>query len=313
MAGYSPDLGGMSGSLYAPAEFGDAEDSQPPAAALDIGGGGSATPYSLAVGNLVQKHMEEIRGKAVAAVASTSLGPWKRRLRDFLALKNNDLLDFLKVAPTTHTTLGPGETLLRRFGNPNVSPNHPSVRDMVMDASGEDVGADVNAMLNGLWKEGGVKDYAIQTVALFEEYRVAGDKVLTAQAALKVKLERMDKIQGKLSVLFDIGKNEKLPPLMEASEAFLGEIFRENQIEEEYKALIAAYRRFVVLREIVTTARSVLAQESEPLCSICFQNSVAWAFVPCGHTLCTDCSRRQSGTCYMCRRSIKEKIQIFFG
>ncbi len=303
----------MSGGLYASAEFGDAEEMQPPAAALDIGGNGSATPYTMAVGGLLQKHMDEVRGKGLVAVATNSLGPWKRRLRDFLATKNNDLLDFLKVPPSSHTTLGPGETLLRRFGNPNVNPNHPSVRDMVLDASGEDVAAEVNSILNGLWKGGGVKDYALQTITLFEEYRTAGEKVLAAQAALKVKLDKLDKVQGKLSVLFDIGKNEKLPPLMEASEAFLAEIFRENQIEEEYKALIAAYRRFVILREVITTARTVLAQESEPLCSICFQNSVNWAFVPCGHTLCTDCSRRQYGTCYMCRRAIKEKVQIFFG
>jgi hypothetical protein len=299
--------------MFAPAEFGDAEDTQPAAAALDIGAGGCTTPYNTAVTNLLQKHMEEIRGKASGAVGATSFGGWKRRLRDFLSLKNNDLLDFLKLAVGSHTTLGPGETLLKRFSNPNVNPNHASVRDMVMDASGEDVMGEINTILNGLWKEGGVKDYTLQTVTLFEEYRAAGDKVLSAQAALKVKLDRLDKIQGKLAVLFDIGTNEKLPPLMEASEAFLAEIFRENQIEEEYKALIAAYRRFAVLREVVTVARTVLAQESEPLCSICFQNSVAWAFVPCGHTLCTDCSRRQSGTCYMCRRPVREKIQIYFG
>jgi hypothetical protein len=292
---------------FAPADF---EDDQPTGVVFDVGGHGQDAPYSLAMNSILHKQLEEVKSKSKTASLSAT---WKRRLRDFMAKKNNDLLDFLKVTVPHHPVFGPGEILLKRFGNPQVTPNHVSVRDMVFempDISGEET---INAFLAAAGGETPLKDYTAQTQAIFEMYREAGEDALKAQAMLKAKLDKLDRIQGKISGLFEIDPNETYEPLMQANEAYLKKVYDDTKIEEEYNNLVKAYRRFVTLREVATTARTVLAQESEPLCSICLDESVAFALNPCGHTFCQTCIRKQNGVCFMCRTHIKDKLKLFFG
>ena len=295
----------------APADFLDADDSRPPGAVFDIGGHGMSAPYSMAVNAIVQKHMEEVRASAHAR-ANMPVA-WKKRLSEFLRTKNNHLLDFLSLSVKSHSVLGPGETLLRRFGNPQVTPGHPSVKDMVLDVSGEDVREEVNALLLAAVTDDSLKTYEAQTIIIFDEYRKAGDKIMDEQNILKGKLDKFDRIQGRLTQLFDIDPNERYEELMSATESYLKKIFEENAIEQAYKQLIASYRRFVILREIVQISRSLLAQESEPICSICLDESVSYALTPCGHTLCQTCMRRQNGQCFMCRVTIRDKVKLYFG
>jgi len=309
---YSPSLGGMAGpSGFSPADFADAEEMRPIGAVFDVGGHGVSNPYSAAVTSIIHKHTYEIK-RSTAEKLNMPAG-WKKRLREFMTTKNNDLLDFLKLSAPSHPTLGAGEVLLRRFGNPQVSPSHASVRDIVFDVSGEDVLSDLEVAMKVVHKEGILKDYANQTRVIYEEYSKAGDEILTQQNALKVKLEKLDRIQGRVTNLFEIDPNEKYEPLMISAEEYLKKIYEENKIEEEYKKLIQAYRRFAMLRDVVTMSRSLLAQESEPICSICLNESVAYTLTPCGHTFCQTCVRRQSGQCFMCRVPIRDKVKLYFG
>lgn len=295
----------------APADFGDADDARPPGAVFDIGGHGMPAPYTQAINAIVQKHMEEVR---ISAHARANLpGIWKKRLGDFIKTKNNTLLDFLSLSVKSHTVLGPGETLLRRFGNPQVTPTHPSVKDMVLDISGEDVREEIKQLFAAAVTDDPQKTYEAQTIILYDEYRKAGDRILDEQNIMKAKLDKFDKIQGRLTHLFDIDPNECYDQLMVATESYLKKTFEENTIEESYRQLIASYRRFVVLREIVQMSRSLLAQESEPICTICLDESVSYAFTPCGHTLCQTCMRRQSGQCFICRMTVRDKVKLYFG
>jgi hypothetical protein len=297
--------------MYASADFADAEDARPPSLGFDIAGNGLSAPYSGPVNAMLQKHVEEIRRKTTAALDLRS--EWRRRLRTFVSQKNTDLLDFLKLTPASHSTLSRGDALLQRFGNPQVHPNHPSVRDFVMDVSGEDVLAEIGTAFEHVRGEGGLKDYARQTEMLFEEYRMAGDAILKAQADLTAKLQRFDRIQTRITAALDLDTNDQYAPLLEATEGYVRKVFEETTIEADYKALIAAYRRFAALRDIVASARSVLAQESEPLCSVCLAETVCFALTPCGHTFCQACCRRQGNSCFMCRSAIKEKVKLYFG
>ena len=129
---------------------------------------------------------------------------------------------------------------------------------------------------------------------------------------MKGKLDRFDRIQGRIIHLFEIDPNESYDDLMKATEAYLKRVFEGNMIEDCYKTLIQAYRRFAILRDVVSMTRTLLAQESEPICSICLDESVSYVLTPCGHTLCQTCMRRQNGQCFMCRVIIKDKVKLFF-
>lgn len=312
MGSYSPDLGGMGApSGFAPADFGDADEMRPLGAVFDIGGHGSSTPYTTAMNSMIHKHMDEIKGKTATSLSLPT--SWRKRLRDFISQKNTDLLDFLSISVASHPTLGKGEVLMRRFGNPQVTPSHPSVREFVLDVSGDDVVKQISDAVEAVHGEGGLKDYANKTRLIYEQYQAAGDEVLRQNTSLKAKLEKLDRIQGKLSALFEIDPNETYQPLMESTEAYLKKVFEESKIEEDYTALIAAYRRFAALRDVVLMSRALVAQETEPICTICLQETVGFALTPCGHTFCSTCMRRQSGSCYICRTPIRDRVRLYFG
>ena len=313
MASFSPTLGGLTGG-YASADFEDAEDLMPPGAAVDIGGNGLTSPYSLSLSAMVAKHMEEIDNKYIVALQPGV--SWKKRLREFITQKNTTLLDFLALTPQSNTVLSKAETLLSRFGNPQVYPNHPSVREFVMDASGEiePILTEIGAALDAARADcSGVRGHMLATEHLYEKYRAAGDALLHAQSSLKSKLDKLDRIQGRIANLFEIDPSEKFDPLIDATEKFLGQIYDKNQIAGDYKDLIAAYRRFAVYRDAVQMLRASTAIENEPICTICLNETVAYALVPCGHTFCPTCARRQLSSCPMCRIPIRERLKIYFG
>jgi hypothetical protein len=309
---------GLGGSEFAPASFDDAEESRPTAAMFDIGGHSLSSPYTSAVQAMLSKHTAEIRGRTDMQL-QLGIGGWKKRLREFLTRKHEKLLGWLGSSVPSHHALGPGEVLLRRFTNPAViaSPqSHPSVRDLVLDVSGEDVMADIGAALTTLRDASptdGVQAYAAQTRLLFEEYRIAGEAVGAAQDALLLKLDHLDRVQGKLAHLFDIEPTERWEPLMEATEAYLSSLYERHAFEAEYKTLIAAYRRFAVLRELFLMTRMVDAHDREPTCSICLTEKVGYCLTPCGHTFCGTCVRRQGSSCPYCRSQIKERVKLYFG
>lgn len=309
----SPGLHGLEGpgSLFSPADFADADDVRPIGAVFDIGGHGNAHPYTAAINGLLGKQMDEVKQKTIAALNLPA--GWKKRLRDFLSTKNTELLDFLKVSLSSHPSLGKGEQILRKFGNPSLHPTHASIREIALDVSGVDLVAELSAELLKLREGDGLKDFVTSVRFIFERYREAGEEVLRCEAVLKGKLEVFDRIQGKLVALFDIDPTEAYAPLMESTEAYLKTVFEKHRLEDAYKQLIEAYRRFISLRDVVLMLRTVQSNENEPVCSICLAEPVQFAVSPCGHTYCMNCMRRQIGTCFFCRGQIRDKIKLFFG
>jgi hypothetical protein len=231
-----------------------------------------------------------------------------------MANKNNDLIDFIKADVPSHPVFGRGEILLRRFGNPQCTVTHPSVRDMVLDISGESCIEEVNAAMAALSGSGPLKDLAAHITILYELYKEAGEAAIVAQNALKLKMDKLDKLQGKLANLFEIDVNDKYEGLMEANEAYLKKVFEEANIEKDYTAVIQAYRRFITLRDIVLITKTHSSAENAPLCSICVEEGVSHALTPCGHTFCQSCIRKHtSNACFICRTSVRDKIKLYFG
>uniref|UniRef100_A0A6C0JXY1 RING-type domain-containing protein n=1 Tax=viral metagenome TaxID=1070528 RepID=A0A6C0JXY1_9ZZZZ len=298
-------------SGYAPVEFEDAEDQRPTAAVFDIGGAGSTTPYTTAMNGIVLKHADEIKQKVAAAI-QTPTG-WKKRLRSFLNQKNSELLDFLQLSITSHPTLGKGEIILRKFGNLSLRADHPTIRDLVLDVSGNDYISEINALLLSVRKgENPMVDFLASVSTIFDQYREAGEEALKQESILRSKMEIFDKFQGKIGALFDLDPTEQFFPLLQASEEYLGSVFEKNQIKDTYIAFIEAYRKFITLRDIVLMIRSVQSNENEPVCIICIEEPIVYCMSPCGHTYCQSCSQRQMGPCFVCRAPVRDKVKMFF-
>ena len=302
--GYSPSFG------YAPADFEDAEVARPLEVVLDPTGQAILTPYSTLVGNVLNRHMYEIREKS--ANPAFTVSTWRRKMKEFLHQKNEDLTLFLRKPLVSHPTLGSVEPFMRRFGKTEFSSSQNSLSNVLLDGSGTVI---FKTLEEDLLKIGPATPQQIveEVKWLYDSYRQAGEEALKAESCLKIKMDIFDKTHQKLIGFMGLPPSEDVAELSALIEKYISKVFQENAIEEDYKRFIEAYRRFAALREVIQTFRFSDQIDKEPVCSICMTESVAFVLSPCGHTFCGTCAKRQMTSCYMCRAPIRERIKVFFG
>ena len=302
---YSPTFTG-----YASADFGDAEETRPSALILDPTGTGTTTPFSSLVTNVVARHMQEVKEKSVLPPPVTST--WKKKMKEFMNQKNEDLLGFLRKPLSQHPTLSQTEQFMRRFSRLDFSPTQANMTNVTLDSSGSSILPKLDEELQKVGPAS-VQQLNDEVKWLYENYRQAGEEVLRLDNLLKTKLDMFDKVYQKVVGFMELPMNEDTHELSVSVEKYVEKIFREHELEETYKALVEAFRRFAALKELVQFHRFVATMDKEPLCAICFAETVTHTLSPCGHTYCTTCVKRQMTQCSMCRSSIRERIRIYFG
>ena len=305
LGSYSPGLHG-----YAPADFQDAQETQPPQISLDPTFSGTAIPYSQVVTNVVSRHLQEVKEKTVSP--ATNGAAWRKRIKDFMINKNEDLLSFLRKPLSNHPTLNQADVFFRKFGVTQFTPTHHSLRDVFLDASGASMVSKIEEELLTVGPSSSTK-LTEQVRWLYDQYKQAGDQVMRNESILKIKLDLLDKMHQKTLGLIDLHQNSATEGFQTAALEYLTAFFKEQNIEKDYENYIESYRRFTALKEMISTFRFTDVVDKEPLCCICLQDPVSFCVSPCGHTFCSSCVKRQMTSCYMCRTTIKERVRIFFG
>ena len=302
--GNTTDIAGFS-----PADFADAEDTRPLQVQIDPTGMGLDTPYSVLVQNVLQRQTTEIKDKTNCP--SPTPPNWRRRLREFMSTKNEDLISFLKKPIGSQSSLSRAEVFVQKFSRPDFLATHPSLTNIQLDTSG----SLISSIEDELVKIGPSNGKQIQEQIrwLYDTYRTAGEDCIKKESELKLRLDVLDKTYQKIIGFCDLPVNTDSEDLAEAVEKYIAKIYEEHKIEEAYSNVIEAYRRFAAIKELIHLSRFTDLQDKEPLCSICLTESVGFALSPCGHTFCGTCLKRQVSTCYMCRTSIKDRIKLYFG
>lgn len=260
--------------------------------------------YSTTLNNCVIQHLNEIKEKN-PQIQNVN---WRKRFREFLLTKNGKLLEFLTTRLQKHPVLGPVELLFQRFSK--ATHTNKTLKDVILDISGNVLETVENSCIEKGFLP--LEKYTEQTTFLMEQYKYTSEKILDKEKLLKIKLLNLDSIQDKLNMLTNLHKNEHYNSLMESMERYIETTFNENSIEEDYNAIIEEYHKFIELREVIKTIRTVDVTEKEPLCSICFDDTIQFAFVPCGHTFCSTCTKKQSLSCSICRGMVREIVKLYF-
>ena len=289
-------------SSFASADFPDANEISPANFTLV-----SDNNYSTAINNAMEKHLNEVKEKMNPAILIQS--SWKKKFREFINTKNSKILEFLSSKLKVHPVLGQTEFFFQKFGKYNINKN--SLKDIILDNSGDDISEEIDLLLLSKDFESS-ETYVRQTQYIMEQYKLVADKILDQENLLKMKLALLDSLNQKIVGIQNLSHNEHYEELMTVTKKYIDKAFEENNIETEYNSIIELYRKFYHLRELIKTTRTVELTEKEPLCTICFNQQVQEAIVPCGHTYCGDCLRRHTLTCSVCRGPIKDRIKIYF-
>ena len=300
------------GSGFASADFGDAEDSRPSGSYIEaLGGGGE--PIQGIIQASMGRHLRESLPTTSPQLSSLSAhtNNWRKHLREMMVKQNETVLAFLTRPTVEQPIIGPVEMLLRRYAiRQDIDVNAIRSFQQLCDTSGSHIQEDLAACV-ATKGPSTISEIKAQFNALLELYKETGNKLMDAENQMKVKVERMDKIQKRVATVIDLQTNEATPELVASLEKYLTVSFRDMELETLYKDIIKLYQKHMALRESIQLFKSTNVTQ-EPLCPICLNDSIATAISPCGHTFCSTCAKRMSTECGVCRGRIRDRLKLFF-
>jgi len=300
---------------FAPADFQDAEDSRPSSAFVESLGG----PDSMngIVTQVLERHLSESippNGSPQLTSYTTQLNNWRKRLREMMIRQNESVLSFLFKSTAEHPTVGPVEQALRRYAIRQDVDVHgtKNLKAICSDLSGaEQIKGEITACLAAKGPST-MLELRTQVTALIDLYKETGEKLLECESQLKMRLEKIDKLQKRVCVVIELQKNDATAELVTAMENYLKVSFKDLGIESSYKTLLYLYQKHIALREAIQVFKTGSQLPSEPTCPICINDPVGTAIVPCGHTFCANCAKRMVMECGVCRGKIGQRLKLYF-
>lgn len=267
------------------------------------------------ISNILSKHCSEVKNttEEITQIITTVS---KKKLKELILKHNNELFAFMARPDKTPHTIGLAETIFRRYGQntPTIKGNNTNtvLRDLNLDASACTVVAGFDEGLKKIKGEGGLDDFLKQTRWIFNQYKNIGEEVLRIETNLYQKIDLLDKLNNRVPMITSLATNTVLPELIDSFTKYVDSVYKSTQIEDNYKELVEGYKKWNICRQIISQFNNFNTEMHDPQCAICLIEQVSTAIVPCGHTFCSSCSKKQNTTCYMCRGTIRERIKLFF-
>lgn len=272
--------------------------------------------YKSTLTNILSKHCAEVKtstDEIMQPISNIS----RKKLKDLIVKHNNEIFAFMSKPDKTPQVIGLAETIFRRYGHdiPTIKGNSQGsiLRDLNLDVSLSEIVSefDENLKKNRI-ACGGLDDYLRQTKWIFNQYKNIGEEVLRLETVLYQKLDLLDKLNSRIPMITSLSNNEVLPELISTFSKYADSIYKSVNIEEVYKELVVEYKKWNICRQIISLHSNFKSDLQDPQCSICLTDPVITAIVPCGHTFCGNCIKKQNTSCYICRGVIRERIKLYF-
>jgi len=136
-----------------------------------------------------------------------------------------------------------------------------------------------------------------------------GDEMIRIDQSLQNQCFHLDIVVEKVIQLISLERPE-IEGFEEVMQKYIEQQFESHPIEKLYTSYIYAIQKYSALRDILTSHRIMNA--SEPLCCVCMAEPIIMVFIPCGHTFCTNCSKK-TAVCHVCRQGITSRVKIYIG
>jgi len=282
-----------------------------------------ATPsakFKNSITNLLSNHCSEIKHESDNIIQSM-ISLSKRKLKETVYRHNNEFFSFMSQPDRAPTIIGIAESIFRKYnhdvpilrgGQGNQA--NMTIQDLNMDVSLNETVADFDKKLSE-WKQEdrGLHVFMKQLDWIIQQYKNIGDQVLHLETKLYKKVEQLDTLHSRIPTIMSLSDNEVLPDLVGTFIKYAESVYANSQIEEDYKKLLEAYKKWNICRQIVSY-HTICKQDrqQDPPCSICMVEPISFAIVPCGHTFCSNCCKKHNTTCHICRGVIREKVKLFF-
>lgn len=270
--------------------------------------------YTSTITNIMAKHCAAIQSECDEVIPSL-VAFSKKKLKDLIHKHDTEIFSFLVHPDKLPHLLGSAESIFRKYGQevPTIRgvPTNQILRELRVDASLDAVVQTMEHQLASQQASGTLATLLKQLRWLFQEYKNTGEEVLRLETTLFQKMEMLDKIHQRLPSIMNLTETKSLPSLIDAFSVYAKEAFQGAHFEENYTQLVEEYKKWNVCRQIISSQHA-MRDSPDPPCAICLLDTVSYAIVPCGHTFCSSCSKKQNTTCYICRGVIRERLKLFF-
>ncbi len=94
---------------------------------------------------------------------------------------------------------------------------------------------------------------------------------------------------------------------------FFDEVLRDDPEYADWAASLESPSKLMIhFQRYVKWQRKRPREPGDDICSICMDNTIDSAFIPCGHqAACIECARRLHGPCPICREAIADVLHTF--
>jgi hypothetical protein len=310
---------------YASANFDDFDQND----SIDI----SSTGYQNTVTNLVNMGVANLKCSVDPFVKPLHVIS-RKKLRETIVNGNNSLFNFLKrpdrtpvMSSVNSTGQGYGEYLLKKYSGELFTIRQSHTTDGA-SYNCKDAGVDSNITSTVTSLDDKLQQYGPSKMSqlieqvkwIGNELRSTSDDIMRLENLIVQKMENIDRVQGRVQFINNLKPNEHLPELLDAFNQYVEKCYESSAIENDFKELVECYKKWMILKDVVSFQKCVDSGNSDglqklnndPGCSICLTEAVSNVIVPCGHTYCGTCIKKQSLTCYICRGPVRDRIKIFF-
>lgn len=275
----------------------------------------SGNNYGNVIGNILNRHMNTIfisPEHVLNKIQQIS----KKRLREIIAEQNNKCLKFFfKERLDRQGTASPlnyAEILCRRFGsNTPINTCVNLSKDLNIDNSSDETFNALNELIATDGKSN-IQELVSQLKTILNEYKRTGEEIMLQEAKLSRRLDVMTKLNERVMSFGTLPVNENLKPVMDSFAEYMKTEFSKLDIETSYNDLIKEYKKWNILRQIISFQSMFSLESCVPDCAICMSDKVSHVLVPCGHTICGGCLKNVTTSCYICRGMVRERVKLYY-
>jgi len=301
------ESGYIPGTAFASANFPDADGAAP------------ANSLTQTITSVSLFHLNDINEKHQTAKL------WRKKVRDIIQSHQEDIINFLTIDPLPlpeDHVVKMANTLLTKYGK-ILSPGTNSsgfdtskaslvyLKDYIVDTPTAGID-ELNQFIKGL-EDAKVSETALQrwtfvTKSLLDYMKNVGDELINLDEKLQRECRQLDTAAEKIlqvSTLDDL----EVEGFHEMIQTYIKKLFEKHPIEALYWNYISTVQKYSAIREILTSQR--VMNSAEPLCCVCMTEVVVIAFSPCGHTFCSNCSKK-TAFCHICRQHIQARVKLYF-
>jgi hypothetical protein len=299
------ESGYVPGTAFASADFPDADGAAP------------TNSLSSTVTSVSLYHLNDINEKNQQAKA------WRKKVRDIIQSHQELIIDFLMQKPLPeHHVVKFANHILTKYGKVLTPGSNPSgfdtskaslvyLKDFIVDNKTSGI-EDLNTYIKTL-EEYKASDTPLQrwtyvVKSLIDYMRITGDELVGLDQRLQRECRLLDAAAEKLIQVSSLDSLE-IEGFHEMVQTYIIRLFDKHPIEKLYWDYMSTVQKYSAIRDVLTSQR--VMNSAEPLCCICMAEIVVMAFVPCGHTFCTNCSKKTMN-CHVCRQHVQNRVKLYF-